>query len=73
MADALGRQLTHSAVPEASARGAALLALEALGVLPSIEHAPDFLGDTIQPDRTRFEVYRRAIARQQALYRKLVG
>ena len=73
VADALGRPLTHSAVPEASARGAALLALEALGVLPSIEHAPDFLGDTIQPDRTRFEVYRRAIARQQALYRKLVG
>ena len=73
VADALGRPLTHSAVPEASARGAALLALEALGALPDIADAPDFLGDTVQPDATRFDVYRQAIARQQALYGRLVG
>ena len=72
VADALGRPLTHSAVPEASARGAALLALEALGALSSIELAPDFLGDTVQPNPARFDVYQRAIARQQALYNTLV-
>jgi len=73
VADTLGRPLTHSAAPEASARGAALLALEALGALPAIEQAPDFLGETVQPDPARCDVYQRAISRQQALYRKLVG
>ncbi len=73
VADALGRPLTHSAVPEASARGAALLALEALGALPDIAVAPDFLGDTVQPDAARFDVYRQAIGRQQALYGRLVA
>lgn len=73
VADALGRPLTHSAVPEASARGAALLALEALGVLRDIADAPDFLGETVQPDGARYDVYRRAIVRQQALYGRLVA
>ena len=56
-----------------SARGSALLALEALGVLSDIAAAPDFLGDTVQPNGTRYETYRRAIARQQALYGRLVA
>ena len=73
VADALGRPLTHSAVPEASARGSALLALEALGALSDIAAAPDFLGDTVQPNGTRYETYRRAIVRQQALYGRLVA
>ncbi|MCB0231282.1 MAG: carbohydrate kinase, partial [Anaerolineae bacterium] len=72
-ADALGRPLIHSAVPEASARGAALLALEALGALPDIADAPDFLGGTVQPDAARLDVYRQAIDRQQALYGRLVA
>ncbi|MCB0202124.1 MAG: carbohydrate kinase, partial [Anaerolineae bacterium] len=72
VADALGRTLTLSAAPEASARGAALLALEAIGALPGIDQAPDFLGATAQPDMQRHEVYRRAIMRQQELYDRLV-
>ncbi|MCB9153922.1 MAG: gluconokinase [Caldilineae bacterium] len=72
VADALGRPLTLSAAPEASARGAALLALETISALPGIDQAPDFLGATAQPDMQRHEIYRRAIARQQELYDRLV-
>lgn len=72
VADALGRPLTLSAAPEASARGAALLALEAIGALASIDQAPDFLGATAEPDMQRHAVYQRAIARQQALYERIV-
>jgi gluconokinase len=44
MADVLGRPVTLSRAEEASARGAALLALEALGILSDIAAAPDLLG-----------------------------
>ncbi len=72
MSDVLGRPIAPSLVPDASGRGAALLALEALGALPSLEHAPVFIGPGRQPDASRHARYREAIARQQALYEKLV-
>ncbi len=67
MADALGRPITVSAVPEASRRGAALLALEALGG-PKIEEFEAPLGETHEPDPSRHEVYREALERQHKLY-----
>lgn len=72
IADALGRPVTLSAASEATARGAALLALEALGHLPGIATAPDLFGPTCAPDPERHAVYRRALARQQDLYARLV-
>ena len=67
MADALGRPVRISGVREASSRGAALLAAEALGG-PRIEAVPAPLGDTYYPDAGRHEVYRRALERQRELY-----
>ncbi|MCO6450231.1 MAG: gluconokinase [Caldilineales bacterium] len=71
MADALGRPLRVSRAEEATARGAALLALESLGVFGSITDAPDFVGEQVRPDLARTEIYRQAIVRQQQLYDKL--
>jgi gluconokinase len=67
MADALGRPVTLSGVEEASARGAVLLALEALGG-PAIEGREVPLGETFEPDPESHEVYREALTRQRRLY-----
>ena len=71
MADALGRSITTSTVPEASSRGASLLALEALGG-PEIEEVPAPLGETYEPDLSRHEDYRNALERQRELYDAVV-
>ena len=68
MADALGRPVAHSAVAEGSSRGAAVLALEALGERPG--EAP--LGETFEPEPAATEAYRGALERQQALYDAVV-
>jgi len=67
MADALGRPITVSAVPEASSRGAALLALEALGG-PKVEEFEAPLGQTHEPSPSHHELYREALERQRKLY-----
>ena len=67
MADALGRPITVSAVSEASSRGAALLALEALGG-PEIEDIEAPLGETYEPDLSHHAVYKAALARQREMY-----
>jgi gluconokinase len=72
MADVLGRQVAISEVQEASARGAALLALESLGVLASLEQAPDFIGTIYEPDTHRHALYRVSMKDQQELYDKLI-
>jgi len=72
MTDVLGRQVVVSKVPEASARGVALLVLEALGVLSDLSRAPAFVGEVYQPDLAHHQRYREAMARQQALYNVLV-
>ena len=72
MADALGKPIVASTVREASSRGASLLALEALGIIPSIEAVPAPLGATFTPDPARHAIYRRALDRQRRVYRALV-
>lgn len=64
VADALGRPIVQSGVPEASLRGAAVLALERLGATPP----PAPLGDVVEPRRDRTAAYRRARERQRRLY-----
>jgi gluconokinase len=57
---------------EASSRGAALLALEALGLLPDIAAVPTILGARHEPDAARHARYQEGIARQIRLYDLLV-
>jgi gluconokinase len=72
MADVLGTTVTASAVPEASSRGAAILALEAIGAIHDIAAVDAPNGRAYQPDKARSRQYRRGAQRQEALYRLLV-
>ncbi|MDQ2716483.1 MAG: gluconokinase [Chloroflexota bacterium] len=68
VADALNVPLSISREREASSRGVALLALEALGVIPDVAQVPPDIAATISPDAERHAIYSRAITRQQQLY-----
>lgn len=73
MADVLGMPVTPSTEREASSRGAALLALEALRVLPSLAAAPPAgVGATVLPDPARHARYREGLARHRQLYDALI-
>ncbi len=72
MADVLGRPVAASGVREASSRGAALLALEALGLLTPLDRTPDLLGEVFTPDPGRHAIYLKALERQERLYGLLV-
>ena len=73
IADALGVPIAMSVIPEASARGAALLALEALGVLPDADQAPDGVGAAVMPNMDHHRRYQSALERQQRLYGQLAA
>jgi len=67
MADALARPIHVSGVPEASLRGAAVLALERLG--HEVAEAP--IAEVVDPRAERAEAYRAAREQQQRLYEAL--
>jgi gluconokinase len=67
MADALGRPIHVSGVPEASLRGAAVLALERLGH----EAAEAPVAEVVEPRPDRAEAYRAAREAQLRLYEAL--
>lgn len=74
IADALGHPLVASAEPEASARGAALLALAGLGALPALELVPVALEQTYTPEPVAHAIYgraRRRLERTQAVLHTL--
>ena len=71
-ADVLGRTVAVSAEPEATSRGAAVLALHALGALPSLESTHMAEEKVYEPDHTRHAIYQDAIARQRWLYDRLI-
>jgi gluconokinase len=73
MSDVLGRTVVASQVSEASSRGAALLALEALGLISDLKALPAEAGRSFQADAARHSVYRAGLARQRRLYDQLVG
>jgi gluconokinase len=73
IADALGHPLTISVESEASSRGAALLAFDALGLPPGLAGAWVPGGERIEPDPRRRDRHRAAAARQERLYRALFG
>lgn len=72
VADVLGRRIEISTISEASSRGAALLALEAVGKIDSIETVDAEFANTLEPDMTRHARHAQAIERQQKLYAKLI-
>jgi gluconokinase len=71
MADVLGRQVELFPDPEVSIRGAALLALETIGTIDSIELVKSEPGRLFLPEMTRHEKYSQAVRRQEDLYRRL--
>ena len=76
IADVLGRPVAAAPEPEASLRGAALIALTHIGAVPDLEQAAGMdLTATAryEPDIARHAVYQAAIARQRDLYRRLIG
>jgi len=73
MADSFGVPVTTSRVFEASSRGAALLALDGLGLIADLGDVPAYLGKTYTPDSTRHAIYAKARARQEALYGQMLG
>jgi gluconokinase len=72
MTDVLGEPMAVSAVPEASSRGAALLVLEAMGVIEDPGALPAPLGQTYTPVPAHREIYAGAIERQRRLYQALI-
>ncbi|HEY5403717.1 MAG TPA: FGGY-family carbohydrate kinase, partial [Pyrinomonadaceae bacterium] len=73
ISDVLGRQLLLGGSSEASIRGAALLGLEAVGKIGSIEEVEISVDDVFEPDMDRQVVYQRGLERQEEFYRKLVA
>ncbi len=73
LADTLGSPIYPSLDKEASARGAAMLALEALEVIPDISQVEPRLASPIKPDAQRHEIYKKAAERQKKLYQLLIG
>lgn len=71
-ADVLGEPLLTLDEKEATSRGAALLALEQLGAIAALSDLPPVTGRTFEPDAVRHAVYVEALARQVALYEKLL-
>jgi gluconokinase len=72
MADVIGVPVVASAVPEASSRGAAMLALEAFGQIKGLGDLETPLGKVFQPDPGAHEVYLRGRGRQERLYKLLI-
>ncbi len=71
IADVLGRPIALGNAAEASIRGAALLALEAVGKIATIEDVSVSVAEVFQPDMTRHARYREGLARQEELYARL--
>jgi gluconokinase len=71
IADVLGRPLLLGGTAEASSRGAALLALEAVGKIANIEEDSFAVDQVFEPDLSRHARYQQALARQQELYERI--
>jgi gluconokinase len=67
LADALGQAVHLSPEAEATSRGAAVLALEAVGVLPDVRVVRAPLGEVFAPDPAHHARYRAALERHRRL------
>lgn len=73
MADVFGRRVELFPAPEATIRGAALLALETIGTIDTLEILKSEPGRAFEPDRQRHEIYARALERQEDIYKRLIA
>ena len=73
MSDVIGVPVIASAVPEASSRGAALLALRSLGLISAFSDAPATFGNVFEPDRANHERYKHGRERQEKYYDLLIA
>jgi gluconokinase len=73
LADVLNTPITAVSEPEAASRGAALLALEALGLLGDVADVPVPTGQVYRPDPDRVARYQRGLRRHERLYQRLDG
>ena len=71
IADVLDRQVLLTNVREASTRGAALLALEAVGKIEGLRPDSFVVEEAFEPDSTRHARYRKGLFRQQEIYDRL--
>jgi gluconokinase len=72
LADVLERPVHLTAIEEATSRGAALLAAQALDLIPQELPQPP-VSATAHPSTEATKIYQVAIKRQQQLYEKLLG
>jgi gluconokinase len=72
MADAIGKPVAAGKNPEASARGAAICALDHLGLLDKDLLQPE-VGQTLAPHPPATETYARQLRKQENLYRLLIA
>jgi gluconokinase len=72
ISDVIGKPITVSAESEPSSRGAALMALEAIGAIPALEQVGAAPGRTHLPDAERHRLYAAARLRQQRMYEALI-
>jgi gluconokinase len=73
IADVLGRPLMLGGSRQASVRGAALLALEAVGKIGSIEDVRVSVDEVFEPDLMRHARYQQGLARQENLYERVLS
>lgn len=72
LADAIGQPIALAAEAEASSRGAALFALEGVGLLKSLDEAPCRLLKTLEPKPENFHAFQELRARFLKLYETLL-
>ncbi|HEX6478308.1 MAG TPA: gluconokinase [Ktedonobacteraceae bacterium] len=72
VADTLNTPIHPSLDHEASARGVALLALEALGIISDVAQVPLDVKAPVEPDPERHAIYTQAAERQWKLYHLLL-
>jgi len=72
MADVIGVPVVASAVPEASSRGGAMLALEAFGFIKEFGELPTPLGEVFEPNAGNHEKYLLGRQRQEKFYDLLI-
>jgi gluconokinase len=68
----IGVPVVASAVPEASSRGAAMLALEASGQIENLDDLETPLGEIFEPNARDHELYLQGRARQERFYDLLI-
>jgi len=68
MTDAIGHPVKPCLEPEASSRGAAILAAERIGLISDMERVSTRLGAVVEPDRGRMEIYQQLLASNDRLF-----